>query len=243
MTEPSGRALYRRGLSGKGYSIARGEAEILVLAPLRVRSGAQRALDAVYAEIEAYLLSHPGFGGLEPVADDPHAPETVRRMIRASSIAGVGPMAAVAGAVSGYVGQAISAAAAEFTLENGGDVYLRAASPRLAAVYAGDSPLSMKIGIRLPPGDWGVCTSSGTVGPSLSFGHADAAVVVSPNPVLADACATRLGNMIGSAADIGPALERVCALQGVTGAVAVCGGDMGAMGALELLPIEGREGL
>jgi len=148
-------------------------------------------------------------------------------------------MAAVAGAVNEAVGLAIADRAEDFYLENGGDVFLRTAAPCVAAVYAGSSPLSMKTGIRLPPGSWGVCTSSGTVGPSLSFGRADAAVAVSPDPVLADACATRLGNMISKAGDIAPALEAICAISGVTGALGICGGAIGALGDIEVVPLKG----
>jgi uncharacterized protein len=237
LTDFSNRGLYRRAVTGAGYIISREQADIFVAAPVSVREAAQAALDAVYADIKSYLAAHAEFGGLIPIMDDPPAPAAVRRMIRASAMAGVGPMAAVAGAVCEAVAQAISALTDEFSLENGGDIFLRAVSPRVIAVFAGRSPLSMKTGIRLPPGSWGVCTSSGTVGPSLSFGRADAAAVVSPDPALADACATRLGNMISHAGDIAKALETISAITGVTGALGICGDALGAIGDIEVLPL------
>ena len=48
----------------------------------------------------------------------------------------------------------------------------------------------------------GICTSSGTIGHSFSYGNADAAVVISQNPILADAAATALGNRIQNKEDL-----------------------------------------
>ena len=82
-----------------------------------------------------------------------------------------------------------------------------------------------------------VCTSSGTVGPALSFGRGDAAVVVSPSGALADAAATALGNRIRGAADVEAAVQWAAALPGVIGAVAIAGEAMAAQGDLELQPL------
>jgi ApbE superfamily uncharacterized protein (UPF0280 family) len=79
-----------------------------------------------------------------------------------------------------------------------------------------------------------ICTSSGTVGPSLSFGHADAAVVVAEDACLADGCATRLGNELKTADDISRALNLVVKIPGVVGAVAVVGDKCGALGDIRL---------
>jgi ApbE superfamily uncharacterized protein (UPF0280 family) len=121
-------------------------------------------------------------------------------MAEAASIAGVGPMAAVAGAVASFLGQVLGSCSREVIVENGGDIYLRSAHERVVAVFAGDSPFSYKIGLRVKPEDTpaGICTSSGTVGHSLSFGNADAVVIKGESAILADAVATQAGNLIKS---------------------------------------------
>ncbi|GAI49814.1 unnamed protein product, partial [marine sediment metagenome] len=65
-------------------------------------------------------------------------------------------------------------------------------------IFAGRSPLSQRIILKIEAKEnyIGVCTSSGTVGPSLSFGKADAVTVISDSVLLADAAATAVGNII-----------------------------------------------
>jgi ApbE superfamily uncharacterized protein (UPF0280 family) len=86
-----------------------------------------------------------------------------------------------------------------------------------------------------------VCTSSGTVGPSLSFGRADSATVISPSGALADASATELGNRVNEPGDIEQALDWVLSIAGVIGAVIIMGGTVGAKGEIELVPISSPE--
>jgi len=90
-----------------------------------------------------------------------------------------------------------------------------------------------------PPreGTFGICTSSATIGPSISFGISDAATVIAPDVALADACATRLGNHLTSEdeAVVGEALDDVCAVPGVEGALAVVGERIGMKGRLPQL--------
>jgi ApbE superfamily uncharacterized protein (UPF0280 family) len=125
-------------------------------------------------------------------------------MMEATRLAGVGPMAAVAGAVADRVGHLLleNFGCREVVVENGGDIFIRNDRPLVVSVYAGASKLSGRVGLEMPPGEWGVCTSSGTVGPSLSFGQADAVTVVSADATLADAFATAYGNLVKEAEDI-----------------------------------------
>ena len=196
------------------------------------------ALDAVVrlrAVLDGYIRKQPEFAAsLVPVEPLPDAPHVIAEMCRAGYAANVGPMAAVAGAFSEYVGREILKYSNEVIVENGGDIFMKADAERTVAVYAGNSPLSLKIGLVVEPGPVSICTSSGTVGPSLSFGHADAAVVVSHDACLADACATRLGNELISADDIARALDVIAAIPGVIGAVAVVGDKCGAVGDIRL---------
>ena len=80
----------------------------------------------------------------------------------------------------------------------------------------------------------GVSTSSGTVGHSLSFGKADAVVVVADDAILSDAVATGIGNLVITAADISPGIERARSIPGVRGIVIIKGEEMGVWGDVKL---------
>lgn len=189
--------------------------------------------------LENYIDSNPGFvTTLVPWPQDPFAPPVVRAMIESGIIAGVGPMAAVAGAVSQFVGEDLSTLSSDIFIENGGDIYVRTTKPVTIGLFAGASPLSGKIGLRFQPGPaFGVCTSSGTVGHSLSFGKADAICIVSSSCSLADAAATAVGNIIKKPADIQAGLDLAKNIPGVVGALAVLGKHIGVWGDMEIVPL------
>src|SRR5690606_31347289 len=151
-------------------------------------------------------------------------------MARAGNLAGVGPMAAVAGAFAEIVGFALLEYAPEVLVENGGDLFVKASEPVSVSIYAGKSPLSGKLGLLIRPEQTplGICTSPGTVGPSFSKGQADAAVALSPSGPLADAAATALGNLVQGPGDLEAAVEQARHINGVTGAVLICGDRMAA---------------
>lgn len=148
-------------------------------------------------------------------------------------------MAGVAGAMAGFVGAALLAFTPEVVVENGGDIFLQTSSERKIGIFAGASPLNMRVGIRVPAErqPLGVCTSSATVGPSLSLGRADAVCVISPSATLADAAATALGNIVQGKDDIERALEAGRKIPGVEGAVIIVGDVLGAWGGYELVKL------
>ena len=188
--------------------------------------------------LEEYIKARPLFAGsLLPVDEDPFAPAMAQEMIRASALVGVGPMATVAGAFAEFVGRDIEAQSDEFIIENGGDIYLRTRRERISMVYAGNSLFGGKVGIRLKPssGAYGVCTSSGTVGPSLSLGGADAVCVVADSAILADGLATYLGNSVNKKGDIPPAIEKGRRFPGVRGILVIVGEGLGAWGDIEIV--------
>lgn len=170
-----------------------------VVADGRFLPEARREIERQYETIVGYSGRNPDFTvSLEPLPFDPAAPEIVRRMMEAGLRAGVGPMAAVAGAIAEFTLKAMLAAGADDVIvENGGDIAMFISEPVIIPVFAGDSRLA-GLGLRLQPSDRivGLCTSSGTVGHSLSFGIADAAIVMAGDVCLADAAATSLGNSI-----------------------------------------------
>jgi ApbE superfamily uncharacterized protein (UPF0280 family) len=161
----------------------------------------KEALDAVIqcrAPLERYIEHDaPFLYALEPypIADD--APAIVKDMANAAEIAHVGPMAAVAGAIAEAVGNELLRYSAEIIIENGGDIFLKTSRNCRIGIYAGESsPFTGKLALEIKSDDMplGVCTSSGTVGHSLSFGESDAVAVLSRSTSLADAAATALGN-------------------------------------------------
>jgi uncharacterized protein len=195
-------------------------------------------------ELESYIARRPEFrASLVPIADDPLAPAIARDMLAASAAAGVGPMAAVAGAVAERIGAALAAefGCRELVVENGGDLWLKFEEPMDIAVFAGSSPLSERVGVSIPPelSPLGVCTSSGTVGPSLSLGRADAAMVACRagafrSAALADAWASAVGNAVGEASDIEDSLGLAEGREGLVSVLVVKGERMGIRGGLPL---------
>ncbi len=188
-------------------------------------------------QLETYIAAHPEFAtSLVPVEEDPYAPEIVREMIRVSTLARVGPMAAVAGAMAEFVSKDLLKVSKQVIVENGGDIYLATSRERRIGVYAGTSPFSLKLGIIVSPEEspLGVCTSSGTVGPSLSFGKADAVCILSKSACLADAAATTVGNVVREKKDIEKGLEIGREVEGVLGALIILGERVGAWGNIRL---------
>ena len=134
---------------------------------------------------------------------DPYIPESdeavILRMAHAARKAGVGPMAAVAGAIAWSGIEAMADAGAEFgVIDNGGDIALISDRSVRVGVHAGKADLSNRIAFVVPPQEkiLGICTSSATVGPSISFGVADAVTIFSRDVALADAWATSVCNLI-----------------------------------------------
>ncbi len=195
--------------------------------------------------LEAYIRQHPEFiATLNPWPLTGPAPNMVRDMIAAGHAAGVGPMAAVAGAVAEHVGRGLLAYTDEVIIENGGDIFLQTSQAVTVALWAGSSPLSLRIGLRTGGRNdpIAVCTSSGTVGHSLSFGRADAVCVLSSSGALADAAATAIGNRIHSKQDIPAGIEFAKRISGVLGVVVVAAEKMGVWGAVEVVVMDRKKG-
>jgi len=121
-------------------------------------------------------------------------------------------------------------------IENGGDIFMHTTSERRVAIFAGRSPLSEKVTLEIAPEDMplGICTSSATVGPSLSFGKADAVCVLSSSAALADAAASRIGNLVRWTQDIKNALEAGAAIPGVQGIVIIMEDKLGGWGKIKI---------
>lgn len=207
-----------------------------VTAAERFMELAERAIAAARADIEAYIAMEPRFlTSLEPLPIDMAAPQVARRMAAAAALAGVGPMAAVAGTIAQVTVETLVAAGCRHVVvDNGGDVVLRIDRPLTVGILTGDARVR-DIALRLEPRNniFSVCTSSGTVGHSLSFGCADAATVVAESGCLADAAATALGNRVGERSELGVAraIDETLA-DGIEGLLVVAGDHLGTGGSL-----------
>lgn len=196
-------------------------------------------------QLEKYIAGHPDFlHALTPIPVGDEAPEIVRIMGRAARTAGVGPMAAVAGAMAELVARDLMGTSGEIYIENGGDIYLNSRRPCFIGVHAGSSPLSNRLAIKIQPRlcPLGVCTSSGTVGHSLSLGRADAAVILAPSAALADAVATAAGNLVQKPEDVEKAALWAARVPGVLGALIIAEEKMALWGSVELVPWERTDG-
>ncbi len=200
-------------------------------------SAAEAAVLAIRRPLEQYLATNPHLqAAFKPCLVEPEAPPVIIEMVRAANKSGVGPMAAVAGAVAEQVGLYLLETAEEVIVENGGDIFLKVNQPVAVGVFAGSSSLSGKLALQIDPGQTplGICTSSGTVGPSVSFGSADAAIALAPSAALADAAATALGNRVRSEEDLQQAIDFAKQIEGLTGALLIIGDKIAAWGDLNL---------
>ncbi len=186
--------------------------------------------------LEAYIARQPEFlSALEPIRLLADAPEIAARMDAASQLTGVGPMAAVAGAMAEACAQAaLAAGASEAVVENGGDLYAVSPEPVVIGIHAGASKISGRLAFAIAPESMPIslCSSSSTMGHSLSFGDCDLATIVSKDAALADAAATLACNSVRSAADFDRVLASVSAIPGVLGLMLVKGDEVAICGSL-----------
>ena len=215
------------------YNVKIAESDLFISSDTNLTNEALESLGRYRKYLETYIRNHPEFRkSLLPLDEDNLAPSIIRDMLSKSKICGVGPMASVAGAVSEFVGNDLLLYSENVIIENGGDIFLKSKKELTVSVYAGESSLSYKIKFLIEPEKTplGVCTSSATVGPSLSFGKADAVCVISQSATLADAAASAIGNKVKSKNDIRNSLDFGIKIPGVLGIIIIIGNDMGAAG-------------
>ncbi len=221
------------------FGVVEGETDLAIYAAKRLEGPARAAVLTYRQDLERYIRKHPEFGtSLEPLNAGADAPMIVRAMADAAARALVGPMAAVAGAVAEFVGRDLLQFSGEMIVENGGDIFIRSAKKRILGIYAGDkSPFTGQLAIEIGPREEGVgvCTSSGTVSHSLSFGKSDAVVIISEDTALADAVATATGNILKTPDDIEKAIGFAKSVDGVSGVLVMIGDTMGSWGDIRLV--------
>ena len=233
---------YRRWVSADGLLSVRvrvQETDLHILSDLPInRRYCIERVRHYRRKIQAYIARDERFfTSLKPIAIERAAPRIIRDMAAAARKANVGPMAAVAGAIAQHLGKdLLKKGCRNIIVENGGDIFVKMSRSVSVGVFAGESVLSGRMRVLLPLSarSYGICTSSGTVGHSLSFGTADAVMIVAGNAALADAVATATGNRVKSKEDFAAAVRFARSIRGVTGVLVIVKNDFVSWGALAL---------
>ena len=223
------------------FSVVVKETDLYIRARTNLKRKALRLVKKYRDMLAGYIAQYPAFRDvMEPLPLDEHAPHIVRAMLESAQKARVGPMAAVAGAIAEFVGAELLAFTPEIIIENGGDIYLKSQKKRVVGIYAGSSPLTGRIGLEIDEQDTplGICTSSGTVGHSFSYGQADAVITLAKSATLADAAATAIANLIREPADFSSGIELARNIDGLKGVAIIIGSSLGLYGEVKICPTE-----
>ena len=204
---------------------------------------AKESIKRSYQELEIYVRANPKFLYTLTPIPAPEKPLVAKLMAIAAEKAGVGPMAAVAGAIADLAVEDMKREGCEVAVvEDGGEI--SAVSNRLVdvAVAAGEEPLSKRFGFRLTEFPIGVATSSGRFSHALSFGDAEAAIVFCKDATLADAAATAVGNEVkgeDAEAVIQAGISRGMSIEGVEGVLILYKGQVGTAGKIpQIIKVE-----
>ena len=242
--DPGDRGLYRNRIAANDlirFQVVVKETDLLVLTERDISDLVREIVLTQRDRLERFIAGNPVFRDtLVPIAVSGAAPGIAKAMALAGQRAGVGPMAAVAGAVCETVAAGVGGSVRELILENGGDLYVASARERTVGIFAGCTGRDGTVGLRVTPDRTpiGICTSSGRIGHSLSFGDSAAATVLARSCALADAAATAVGNRVRGTHGIREGLAVARDIPGVLGAVVLRDGQLGAWGEVELVGIQ-----
>jgi ApbE superfamily uncharacterized protein (UPF0280 family) len=203
---------------------------------------AKRAIKSCRHDLERFIRRDPFFAStIEEYACPDSAPEIAVRMADASNTFGIGPMSAVAGTIAAVAVEAMVDAGATYAIvDNGGDIALVNDETIIVGIYAGRT--AERIGLEIEPRDsiLGICTSSGRIGHSISFGNADAATIISGDVSLADAAATAVGNAVSDVASIEDAFSILKGVGSITGCLILLDGNIGLYGSVPVVEASQR---
>jgi len=214
--------------------------DLFIRAQRNLKEEAFSILKKVREELEDYITRREEFiHSLVPIAPDGSEPEIASEMIAAGGAVGVGPMAAVAGAIAEKVGCELLNFTDEVIVENGGDIWMKLSKSAVIGIYAKNIYFKDNIGIKIDPEKTpcSVCTSSSKLGHSLSFGKADSVTIIAKSGALADAAATAVCNMVQNRDSIEDALNFAMTINGVSGCIIILNEILAVRGDIELCPL------
>ena len=220
------------------FSAAVKETDLCIWARHDLREKTLSAVLRYRGQLERYIRRYPLFRtALEPFCIQDDAPSIVKAMSLAAKKVSVGPMASVAGAIAEYVGKDLLAFSPEVVVENGGDIFLRLERKKMIGIYSGQSPLNREVSLEIRPEEtpMGICTSSGMLGHSFSFGRADAVVALAHSAALADASATAIGNQVKEVSDVKKGIEFSKRIDGLKGVVIIKDDKMEVYGKVRIV--------
>ena len=171
----------------------------------------------IYMDVEKFATNHPVFkDSFEPTnfaVKDLQIPRVARIMEEVTAPFGIGPMAAVAGAIADIIFERLQSLDPRMLLvEDGGEIVVKSTEPVTIGLYTGLTALGGDVGFEIDPLDMpiGIATSSATVSHAISLGEADAATIFAKNGAVADAAATFFCNNV-KGNDIPQSIQRALA--------------------------------
>lgn len=223
----------------KKFRVSIEESDLFILCDKDLSQEAHTELFKLRKELEMYIQRDYLFKvTLVPHILKSDPPLIAKIMNDAATMYKVGPMAAVAGAFSQLIGEhLLNLGAKTVIVENGGDIFVKSSEPVSLGLYAGEtSPFKDKIKFEVSAvNGLGICTSSYSVGPSFSFGIADAVAIISDSAAIADAAASYLGNRIKTKEDIEGVLNYEIDKKILKGIIICCEDKLGVYGDIKLL--------
>ncbi len=226
--------------TGSAFNVKIDTSDLFIRAESNLYDKAYDALNIVRLELEDYIAKHDEFlYSLTPVTLHGDETEISAEMCRASESAGVGPMAAVAGAIAEKVGKELLDYSTEVIVENGGDLWMKLNKSAVIGIYVNNIYFKDNIGIRINPENTpcSICTSTSKLGHSLSFGKADSVTIIADTGALADAAATAVCNMVQNENDMENAMEFGMSIDGVRGCLVIFRDKLALQGEIELAPL------
>lgn len=171
---------------------------------------------SLYTALEDYIAANPEFKKTHVPWKIASGVEFIDKMIEYSREAGVGPMAAVAGAFADELATEAGELSPEIWIENGGDIAFKSKEESRVCIYQGWGCFEHEVYLRIMPGYYGIASSSGRFGHSFSKGKADIVTVVADNATKADAYATAICNQTTPGRDPESILEKYNHLKSAT---------------------------
>ncbi len=234
------REVYRSRVTGKekfSWRVIYRNTELVISSNLDLKDHILQPLVDIYRKLEFVIDNDPAFlKSLSPVKIRPFYPPEIKKMCKLSSEFNVGPMAAVAGMVNDYLASCLPGSARNLFIENGGDLYIKSSREVITGIYVNNpffkDRLSLKIKAVSTP--CGLCSSSGILGHSLSFGKCDLAAVLSRSSISADAAATAIANKVSVAEDVKKVLDKYRRFDSIQGILIIKDDRIGVWGEFEL---------
>ena len=154
---------------------------------------------SIRSDLKSYIAKNQDFLlSMEPLKlNEENLPLIIKTMYKSSLKSDVGPMACVAGTISELsLNYLIENNSKNSIVENGGDIALINNKTALCGIYSNNEILGNEIAFEIRPRKrpLGICTSSGKIGHSISFGLSDSVTVIGDSPSIADGLATRIAN-------------------------------------------------